>query len=159
MTEAIFKYRASRVGECGLFPVDEEGVEILTKLKLGRDVGCDVKKRRNPKHHRLFFQMIQFLQTHSPIFEHMPTEKAKYAIKLATGCGQFFVDTETGQSIFVPRSISFASMEQGEFEHFFDDFCKVAAHRWMPAGTTAESVRAELLKMIDWPGALGSKVA
>lgn len=159
MTEAIFRYREARAGELGLFPVDEEGADLVGKIKVGKEVGCDVIQRRNPKHHRLFFAIVKFLQLHSDRFDETPIPKIKDAIKLATGLADTFIDAQTGQTYYVLRSISFAAMDQGAFNEFFDDACGVIAKRWMPAGTTVESVRKELLSMIDGPGALGSKVA
>jgi hypothetical protein len=160
MTEAILKYRAARgAGDRGLFPVDDEGFQILGKLKLDKDVGCDVRARRNPRQHRLFFAILKFLQLHSERFEHAPIEKIKDAVKLATGLADTFIDAETGKTYYVLRSISFGSMDQSAFNSFFDDAVSVIANRWMPAGVTAESVRNELLEMVDGQGALGSKVA
>lgn len=159
MTEIILRKREARAGEVGLFPVDAEADEVLGKVKNGRDVGCDVKQRRNPLHHRLFFAIIRFLQLHAPIFESAPTDKIKDAVKLATGLADTFIDSETGQTYYVLRSISFAAMDQTAFNAFFDEAVRVIASRWMPAGTAPEDVRKELLAMIDGPGAIGSKVA
>jgi len=100
--------------------------------------------------------------TRSPgdtVFENVPIEKIKDAVKLATGLADTFVDAETGKTYYVLRSMSFASLDQAAFNSFFDEACMVIANRWMPAGTTPEDVRKELLAMVDGPGALGSKVA
>lgn len=159
MTEVILRKRASRSGEVGLFPVDDEGGELLAKIKDGRDVGCDVIQRRNPRHHRALFNIIRFVQTHSPTMADVPTEHLRTALKIATGLVDNFIDTESGRSVLIPRSMSFAAMDQTEFNEFFDQACKVIAHRWMPAGTTPEDVRAELILLIDGPHAIGSRVA
>lgn len=151
MTEAIFRYRAAKAGERGLFPVDEDATELLAKIKLDRDVGCDVIQRRNPRHHRLFFAILKFLNTHAGRFENTPIEKIKDAVKLATGFADTFIDAETGKTFYVLRSISWASMDQAAFNTFFDEAVKVIAGRWMPDGTTAEDVRKELLAMVDGP--------
>jgi hypothetical protein len=159
VTEVILKKREARAGEIGLFVVDEQGDEVLSKIKLGRDIGCEVIQRRNPKHHRLFFAILKFLQLHAERFEETPIEKIKDAVKLATGLVDTFVDAETGKTYYVLRSIAWAAMEQTAFDAFFDSACKVIASRWMPAGTTAVSVREELLKMIEDPRWQGSRVA
>lgn len=149
MTEAIFKYREARQGERGLFPVDDEGQDVLRKLKIDRDVGCEVLQRRNPRHHRLLFAALQFVKLHCPTFESASIDTVKDALKLATRLADTFVDANTGKTYYVLKSISFAAMDQTRFNVFFDDACKVIADRWMPAGTTAESVRDELMSMVD----------
>lgn len=159
MTEAVFRYREARAGELGLFPVDSEAVEMMHGTKIGKDVTVEVRARRNPRHHRLFFAILKFLQMHAERFEETPIEKIKDAVKLATGLADTFIDAETHKTYYVLRSISFASMDQGSFNSFFDEATKVIAKRWMPEGTPAEEVRRELLLMVDGPGALGSKVA
>lgn len=160
MTEAVWRYREARAGERGLFPVDDEAGDVLSKTKLGTDVTADVKRRRNPRHHRLFFAIIKFLSEHSQQFEQVPIEKIKTAVKLAVGHVDTFIDSQTGEVAYVVRSISYAAMDQTEFNAFFDEACKVIANRWMPAGTTPESVRKELLLMVDGPNAhYGTKVA
>lgn len=160
MTEIILKSREARYeGERGLFPVDQEGSDLLHKIRLDKDVGCDVIQRRNPRHHRLFFAILKFVQLHCPLFENVPIEKIKTAVKLATGLVDTFVDQETGEPCYVVRSISWAACDQTEFNPFFDDACRVIAKRWMPEGTTSDDVRKELLSMVDGPGAQGSKVA
>jgi hypothetical protein len=159
MTEVILKHRAARAGETGLFAVDEQGSEVLHKIKLGSDVGCDVKRRRHPRHHRLYWKIIQFIQLHCPLFENVPLDKIHVALKVATGLVDTTINIETGEPFYVLRSIAWGAMDQSEFEPWFNDAVNVIAKRWMPPGTTAESVRAELLAMIDGPGKVGSKVA
>lgn len=165
MTEAIFRKRAARAGEFGLFPVDDEGGELLHKLPRDRDVGIEVKRHRNPRHHRLYFAILNFVKMHAvnadgePLFENADVDIISVALKIATGHVRTFIDTTTGKTAFVPKSIAWAAMDQTEFEAFFKNACDVIAQRWMPPGTTSESVRDELILMVDGPHAIGSRVA
>lgn len=159
MTEIILRHREARAGELGLFVVDEQGAEVVHKIKVGRDVKCDVIQSRHPKHHRLYWKIVQFVSLHCPIFENVPLDKIHVALKVATGLVDTVINAETGETFYVLRSISWASMDQTEFDPWFSEAVKVIAKRWMPVGTTVESVRAELLALIDGPGAIGSRVA
>lgn len=160
MAEVILRKRAALYpGEVGLFSVDDEGRDLVGKIKDNRDVGADVIQRRNPRHHRLFFAILKFVREHSPIMENVPVKKLKTAIKLATGLVDTFVDVASGKSVCVPRSIAWAAMDQAEFNTFFNDACTVIAQRWMPEGTTAESVRDELILMVDGEHALPARRA
>lgn len=149
MTEAIFR----RVGMT-LVPVDDEARELLLRVKEGRDVGCDVIARRNPRHHRLFFAILKFVKLHCSLFENATLDDIKDAVKLATGCATKFVNATTGQTYYVLDSISFAAMDQTRFSEFFQNACDVVAQRWMPAGTTSEDVYRELIEMVDGPHAV-----
>lgn len=142
-----------------LVATTEQSSEALETIKQGREVLLSFRVPRNIRHHKLFFAILKFLQYHSHRFENVPIERIKDAVKLATGLADTFIDAETGKTYYVLRSISFAAMSQDEFRVFFDDACRVIASRWMPPNTTAESVRTELLAMVDGPGAIGSRVA
>lgn len=138
----------------------EESSRALEAIKDGREVLVSFRTPRNIQHHKLFFAILKFLQYHSARFESVPVEKIKDAVKLATGLADTYIDSESGKTYYVLRSISFAAMSQHEFREFFDEAVKVIATRWMPAGTTPESVRKELEAMVDGPGRyVGSKVA
>jgi hypothetical protein len=157
MTEAIFRHREARAGELGLFPVDDEGAELMRGIKVNRDVSANVIQRRNPRHHRLFFAILNFVKMHCPRFENATTEQIKTSIKLATGHVDTAVDIASGEVVRVPRSIAWAAMDQTKFNEFFADACNAIAQRWMPAGTTAEAVRRELIEMVDGPQALEAR--
>lgn len=141
MTKAVFRRRGN-----AFVPVDREGLALLASVKPERDVVIEVVERRNPAHHRLFFALCKFLVRH----DRFPTiEHAKTALKIAAGEVDTFIDEDTGKTYFIPRSISWASMDQTKFAQFYDRAVWVITNRWMPAGMTEESVRAELDAMIE----------
>ena len=142
-----------------LVPVDDQGRELLAKLKDNRDVGCTIVAHRNPRHHRLYWAMLKLLSEHTELFDRKNTELISIALKLATGLVRTFVNQDTGETVLVPLSISFAAMDQTRFNEFFDKACAVIANRWMPPGTVAEDVRRELIEMVDGPHALPERVA
>jgi hypothetical protein len=174
-----------RKGE-SLVPVDEQGFDLLHKIRDGREVMAEVKRARNPQHHRLFFAILKFMIEHT---EFETPEIVKTALMIATGNveaktlvvarsgGGFWFGRTTGELIddfkdflkvklgyaepfiepasertyWVLRSINWASMDQERFAEFFDRAIDVIVTRWMPAGTSAEAVRAEIIKMADGP--------
>jgi hypothetical protein len=132
-----------------LTPVDDEGIEVLARLKDGRDVMVDVTAARNVRQHRLAFALFQFVKMHCELFEDASIDEIKDAVKLATGFVRRFVDADTCQTFYVCRSISFASCDQLEFNRFFDNAVQVICNRWMHDGVTPEDVRRELILMVD----------
>jgi hypothetical protein len=141
MTTALFRKRGR-----AFVPIDQEGLDALAMIRDERDVEITIKQRRNPKHHRLLFACLKFVTEHTDVFA--STDAALIGLKIACGLVDPFIDPASGKTFFVPRSISFASMEQGDFAAFFDRAVYVITERWMPAGTTAESVRAEIESMV-----------
>jgi hypothetical protein len=130
-----------------LVPVDQEGLDILSRLRDERDVTVEIKQARNPRHHRLFFAILKFIVEHTDQFDGI--EQAKTAIKVACGEVDPFIDPGTGKTFWITRSINWSAMDQTRFSAFFDRACWVIANRWMPEGTTPESVRAEIEAMIE----------
>ena len=160
MTEVILRKRGN-----SLVPVDDQGRELLAKLKDNRDVGVTIVQHRNSRHHRLFFALLQFVRMHAvdgegnALFENADTETLKAAIKLATGYVRTFVDMESGRLVAVPKSIAWGAMDQTKFNEFFEHACNVICKRWMPPGTVAEDVRRELILMVDGEHALPERAA
>ena len=93
------------------------------------------------------------------LFAHADQEAISTAIKIGCGLVRTFIDSETGRTIMVPKSISWAAMDQTEFAAFFQNVCDVICQRWMPEGTLAEDVRRELIEMVDGEHALPERVA
>ena len=149
MTTAVFRKRGN-----SLIAVDDEGRELLMKLKDDRDVMVKVTKARSPRHHRLYWALVKFIQMHSPLFEGAPLEKIHVSLKLATGLVDTYVDYQTGKIAYVPRSTSWAAMDETEFSTWFDEAVGIVAQRWMPANTTPKAVRDELILMTDGPQAM-----
>jgi hypothetical protein len=158
--EVILRKRGS-----SLIPVDDQGRELLAKLKDGRDVGCTIVQHRNPRHHRLFFAILKFVRMHAvdgagnSLFEHADEEIIRTAVKMACGLVRTFLDVETDQLVMVPKSIAWGAMDQTKFNGFFEHACNVICKRWMPPGTVPEDVRDELIRMVDGPHALPERAA
>jgi hypothetical protein len=144
-------------GRAALVPVDDQGIELMAKLKDGRDVGVTVTQHRNPRHHRLYWAMLKFIRDHTDTFEGKDLKIISTAVKLATGLVDSFVNQNTGETVLVPKSIAFAAMDQMRFNQFFDAACITIANRWMPPGTLPEDVRRELIEMVDGPLAVAER--
>ena len=147
-----------------LIPVDDEGLELFGRLKHGRDVGCTIIQHRNPRHHRLFFALIRFIKMHAvndetgqSLFEFASEKAIRGALMTALGRCLMIYDRANKRHIAIPDSISFAAMDQTEFNKFFDDAIALICNRWMPVGTMPQDVERELLEMVDGPHASTSE--
>jgi hypothetical protein len=125
----------------GLKPCDERGIEALRKLKVGEVVQCELTKPRNLAHHRKFWALLNVF------WQAAGDWSSPYAVlielKVRLGHVQKVVIRETGEVVSVPKSISFAQMDQFEFDSFYEkavaELCK------MGGGIEADDLRQEVL--------------
>lgn len=125
----------------GLQPEDDAGREALRGLGLGEVVECEIRRPRNIKMHRLFWKLC------STIAEAVGTTTAENVcdvLKFRTGHVRQ-IETKKGV-VKVPRSISFAQMDQAAFNTFFDRACAVVCEEWLPHMEASE-LRREIEQM------------
>jgi len=126
----------------GFAPASDEAQEFFAKTKLGQIVALDGKRPRNVKFHRLFFAMLRLISENSN--PHITEEQALYLAKVGAGCGQWI---DTGRrEMFCPGSISFAAMDQTDFDAFVKAAIPPLVTRFM-AGTAPEAVIREALEL------------
>lgn len=100
-----------------LIPVDDEGKEALDGIGQGELVKVKITKARNLKHHKKFFSMLQLVfhnQERFPTLKHLLT-----AVKLEAGWYEDVPVDVRGVPHYIPKSISFAKMDQLEFDDFY----------------------------------------
>ena len=124
----------------GFVPFNDKAQEQAAKCKLGDVVELKPTKVRNGKFHRLFFAILKLISENSE--PHITTDAALYFAKVGAGCGEWI---DTGhKELFVPGSISFASMDQVAFDEFVQAAIPPLCARFMN-GTAPEAVIAEAM--------------
>lgn len=109
----------------GLFPADEHAEELLGQCKEGKEVLIIVRRARSAANHRHFFAILH--NAVNQLREHerdgMPAihdeDDLLEAVKYAVGHVRLQVKLD-GDLVTVPRSINFASLEEGAFQRFKD---------------------------------------
>lgn len=128
----------------GLQPLDEQASEELRRVPVGKAVYVEIKAARNPKQHRLFFSLLKIITDNTDMF---PTiDAALVALKIGTGHVDTMVTAE-GQTVYVPKSISFANMPQNQFGPWFDMAIHLVCNRWLKVAP--ETLRREIEDMIS----------
>jgi hypothetical protein len=127
----------------GLRPVDDIGTQALSRLKQGDVVMVEYSRPRNPRHHRLFFALLNIVANNSPHYD--DPEQVLLALKIATGHVVPHIAFD-GKTYMVPQSIAFNKMDQDAFDRFFDKCVDIVVRRFLPGVTDAE-LRAELESM------------
>lgn len=110
-----------------LAPIDPQAAEYIAKLKTGAAVRATVKQQRNPRFHRKFFALLNLA------FDHWePAENTYKGQVVGKNFDQFrndivclagFYEMATnlrGEVRVTAKSISFASMDQAEFDDLYN---------------------------------------
>ena len=80
-------------------------------------VRVELRKVRNPQFHRKFFALLQLVRDSTDAWA--TTEALLADLKVEMGhCDEFRL--RGGQTVMVPKSISFGSMDDMEFTSFFE---------------------------------------
>lgn len=127
----------------GFRPFNDEAQHFVAKCKLGEI--CELKpvRVRNGKFHRLFFAILKLISENSS--PEITPETALYLAKVGAGVGQW-IATPGGKDLFVPGSISFASMDQTAFDAFVKAAIPPLCNRYMN-DTAPEAVIAEAMAL------------
>lgn len=106
-----------------LVPSGHHDQTEFDKLRQGSEYKVDARKARNPDHHRKGFALINLIfdsQEKYTTIEHLLTE-----LKLRVGWYEEHVRMN-GEMVLIPKSISFADMDQTQFEEFYDRVTQIA---------------------------------
>lgn len=99
----------------GLVPLYGSDFEEKKKLKLGETYKVKVTKPRNSKFHRKFFALLNMAFQNQDHYDNF--EKFRFVMTMKAGLFEV-IETDKGQ-VFMPKSISFASMDDVEFEKLY----------------------------------------
>lgn len=88
----------------------------LAKLEPGECIESDTRKARNPAHHRKFFALFELAFQSQERY----TNRRQFMTELKVRAGWYeeYI-TADGKLVFVPKSISWANMDQEEFAKFY----------------------------------------
>jgi hypothetical protein len=129
----------------GLAASDDESKEVLRQWKVGDTIRAKVSKMRNAQHHRKFFAMLSVVWMACekyPSVESLLTD-----LKFRLGHTEDVVLVSSGEVVRIPRSISFAAMDQMQFHDFYEralrELCEMAG------GIEYDSLRQTVLEQLQ----------
>lgn len=118
-----------------LLPSLAEDEAKLKTLKRGEVVQVDFKKPRNHKFHRKFFALLQIVVEFDPRYDNV--EQVLHLMKLKLGYFLTVINTD-GRVTYQTKSISFASMDQTDFEIFYNDAVNKVISDFVPKWEASE---------------------
>lgn len=123
-----------------LEPIDDAGKDTLSKIGIGAVVSVEVKRPRNLQHFRKFWALASLIYENQTRYR--SPEELVDAIKVHIGhCVPMRL--ANGTEVRVPKSIAFHSMNQDEFDKFYERVIDVVVTEIIP-GLSREDLRAEL---------------
>jgi hypothetical protein len=126
-----------------LVPADDETSEWIAKRKQGEAVAMSAEQVRNAERSALYWVLCSLVAKNHATLK--TREQVSDTLKLLCGLVETWsVTLETGERCFwaKPRSISFASMSEGEFEKYFEASLDMIAEQLLP-GVDVEELRKE----------------
>lgn len=129
----------------GLSADDDAATSVLRKIKVGDVVRVEVRRPRNLRAHRRFFALVNLVYTNSEKFP--SPDVARRVLTCRAGHALPYIIESTGEVLLIPESISFANMDQDEFDAFWQRVVKVVCEEILP-GVTEADIEAEILSCV-----------
>lgn len=119
-----------------LIPADPQAAEFIGKLKLGQGVTAAIKRHRNPAFHRKFFALLNLaydaweptVATYKGHVVGKNFDQFRNDVLCLAGHFEMAVNLR-GETRVTAKSISFASMDQDEFENVYNSVANVILQR------------------------------
>ena len=112
-----------RSGDC-LAPIDAESWGEFSKIPFGKPLHIEIKQKRNPLHHRKFFALVHRMANALGV----NSEALRAHLTVRAGHVNI-VKTKDGIREY-PASIAFSTMDQTEFNDFFNRCVVIIAEDW-----------------------------
>lgn len=123
-----------RVTDMGLIPMYDSDYDEKKKLRVGENVLCDISKPRNYEFHKKFFALIRLVFDNLP--EHIADTFNIYSEEdmldaLKVDLGLYNIVYVGGKQLVKVGSISFAKMDNTEFERFYNRSIDIVLNKYM----------------------------
>lgn len=111
-----------RVTDIGLIPMYDSDLDEKRRLRIGDNVLCTIKRPRNYEFHKKYFALLRLTVANLP---HLIQQQMQIFTEedlldcLKIDLGLFTTRWHGGRQIIKTGSISFAKMDNTEFEKFF----------------------------------------
>lgn len=144
-----FPYRGA-----SLRPATDEALAWIRRMNPGNIIECDVVRPRSQQHHKLFFALLKIVSDNHPAGASVDT--LLDIIKIGIGHSEAIGVPKVG-ICYVPKSISFASMDKDEFSAFFTRAVDYVVAEILP-GIEKEALTNEIFDLAGIPMSLTGEI-
>ena len=125
-----------RVTPYGLVPLYDSDHDLKQRLRVGSTVRCRVSLPRNYRFHKKFFALVRltFDNLPLPLVERWNVRSENDMLRRFKRDLGYYSSTvnDLGEREIEYRSISFAAMDEQEFERLYDDCVNLVIHQYIP---------------------------
>ena len=126
----------------GFTPLYGSDHQLMNKIKVGDEVKADIKKPRNYKFHKMFFALLNIAFQNQDCTQHFDAFRRWMIVQ----AGRYeLIRLPDGTTEKEPLSISFAKMDQEEFDRLYKDMVQVVI---MVTGADEEMIENELINFM-----------
>jgi hypothetical protein len=125
--------------QTGLKPAYDSDYEVYSKIPLNEVFEIEYKKPRNIGFHRKYFALIKLAFENQTDYRNL--NDLRRDISIVAGYYDEVVNKVTGEVYKMPKSISFAQMDEIEFSELYEKTKDVIC-KWL--GVTDESIEEEI---------------
>lgn len=129
----------------GLVPADDESRKRLARVPSGDTRQYEYRERRNGAMHRRYWALCGLVSQN--VEGYNSAEQVSDHIKILAGHCTPIASKATGEVYLIPKSISFANMDQGGFDDFWSRAVKAVCGHLLPGVTEAE-IENEILSLV-----------
>lgn len=122
-----------------IVPASHEDRVKVRALRPGDVLPVRITKPRNGDHHRKFMALVAFVAAHHPTYRSV--EDVKTELKLRTGHYDHYVRRATGEIVYIPKSIAFDEMDEGDFAVWSAEAREVIFAQMLPEFTARDRER------------------
>ena len=126
----------------GLVAADDDGATFLRRVAQNTVVRVEIWKPRNIKHHRKFFALLSVVLDATGLWSSV--DELLIELKFRVGLVQQVALRSTGEVVTIPGSIAFHSMDDTEFDAFFERCLGVLCE--MAGGIESSALRDAVLE-------------
>lgn len=100
----------------GFAPVHNSDLDLIKKIKVGQEVKAEIVAPRNYQFHKKFFALLNIGFQNQDQYDNF--EKFRFVMIMKAGWFEA-IKTDKGV-VYMPKSISFAKMDNEEFERLYN---------------------------------------
>jgi hypothetical protein len=134
----------------GLEAADEAAIQTLRKVSQGSEVLAEIRRPRKLNQHRKWRKILDVVWQSCGTFETIDALHNDIKFRVGFVTRQKVVDFQTGEllaEIIVPKSTSFASCDQDEFESYMEAAIRAICEQIVP-GMDDGLLREEIYRAI-----------
>ena len=111
-----------------LIPSSEKSIKIFNKVKIGEEILIDYKAKRNLQFHKKGFALLNLVFQNQDIYTNLEDLRVEFRLKAG-----YYTEhiTTKGKLIYIPKSMSFAEMDENEFEELYSKFIDIALQHFV----------------------------